>query len=142
MDALDRKIITLLRQNARIPLKDIAEAINLTSPAVSSRIHRLEADGIISGYTVLLRMPEQQTRVESLISVSTKPSTSQEFLSFLQSTPEVLQCYHVTGTFSHIIKVSCADIPHLEHLISSLQQFGSTNSQIILSTPVERPMTL
>ena len=52
MDELDRKIIRLLAKNARIPVKDIAQEINLTSPAVSSRIRKLEQDGIIGGYTV------------------------------------------------------------------------------------------
>ena len=47
MDDLDRKILTLLAKNARMPVKEIAEQVSLTSPAVSSRIHKLETDGII-----------------------------------------------------------------------------------------------
>ena len=54
MDDLDRKILSLLAKNARMPVKEIAEQVALTSPAVSSRIHKLETDGIISGYTVTL----------------------------------------------------------------------------------------
>ena len=54
MDDLDRKILSLLAKNARMPVKEIAEQVSLTSPAVSSRIHKLETDGIISGYTVTL----------------------------------------------------------------------------------------
>ena len=53
MDDLDHKIIQLLAENARMPVKDIAQQVNLTSPAVSSRIHRLEQEGIIGGYTVV-----------------------------------------------------------------------------------------
>ena len=49
MDDLDHKIIQLLAENARMPVKDIAQQVNLTSPAVSSRIHRLEQEGIIGG---------------------------------------------------------------------------------------------
>ena len=51
VDDLDRKIIQLMVQNARMPVKEIAQKINLTSPAVSSRIHRLEQEGVIGGYT-------------------------------------------------------------------------------------------
>ena len=47
MDDLDRKILSLLAKNARMPVKEIAEQVALTSPAVSSRIHRLEQEGII-----------------------------------------------------------------------------------------------
>ena len=51
MDDLDHKIVQLLSENARMPVKDIAQKVSLTSPAVSSRIHRLEQEGIIGGYT-------------------------------------------------------------------------------------------
>lgn len=139
MDQLDEKIIELLTRNGRISLKEIAQEVNLTSPAVSARIRHLEEDGIIAGYTVILRPPQNASQVESLISVSVKPASHQAFMDFLHSTPEVEQCYHVTGEFSHMVKVRCRDISQLEHLISRLQHFGSTSSQIILSTPVERP---
>ena len=55
MDDLDHKILQLLAENARMPVKDIAQRVSLTSPAVSSRIHRLEQEGVIGGYTVVLR---------------------------------------------------------------------------------------
>ena len=57
MDELDHKIIQLLAENARMPVKDIAQRVSLTSPAVSSRIHRLEQEGIIGGYTVVMPLP-------------------------------------------------------------------------------------
>ena len=52
MDDLDQRIIRLLAKNARMPVKEIAKEVSLTSPAVSSRIHKLEQDGIIPEYTV------------------------------------------------------------------------------------------
>ena len=57
LDKLDKKILTLLTQNARMPVKDIAKQVSLTSPAVSSRIRRMEQQGIIGGYTVRLELP-------------------------------------------------------------------------------------
>lgn len=65
MDDLDRKILSLLVQNARMPVKEIAEQVSLTSPAVSSRIHKMETDGIINGYTVLLNRPADQVYVDA-----------------------------------------------------------------------------
>ena len=69
MDDLDRKILALLAKNARMPVKEIAEKVALTSPAVSSRIHKLETDGIISGYTVMLNRPSDRVYVDALISL-------------------------------------------------------------------------
>ena len=81
MDDLDRKILSLLAKNARMPVKEIAEQISLTSPAVSSRIHKLETDGIISGYTVTLNRPADRVYVDALISLSVAPSKQDAFWS-------------------------------------------------------------
>ena len=116
--------------------KEIAEQISLTSPAVSSRIHKLETDGIISGYTVTLNRPADRVYVDALISLSVAPSKQDAFLELLQNSKEVLQCYHVTGAYTFLVKVSCGSMPQLEHLILQFQKLGTTSTQIILSTPV------
>ena len=128
MDDLDRKILTLLAKNARMPVKEIAEQVSLTSPAVSSRIHKLETDGIISGYTITLNRPADRMYVDALISLSVAPSKQDAFLELLQNSREVLQCYHVTGAYTFLVKVSCG--------ILQFQKLGTTSTQIILSTPV------
>ena len=133
MDDLDRKILALLAKNARMPVKEIAEKVALTSPAVSSRIHKLETDGIISGYTVMLNRPSDRVYVDALISLSVAPSQREELM---KNSKEVLQCYHVTGAYTFLIKVSCGSMPQLEHLILQFQKLGTTSTQIILSTPV------
>lgn len=138
MDELDQKILTLLRQNARIPVKEIASHVSLTSPAVSSRIRRLEEQGIIAGYTVILKDPEKNSRIDALISVSIPPAEREAFLDLAQGDEQISQCFHVTGSHSFIVKVSCLDMEHLEHLITRFQQIGPTSTQIILSTPVKR----
>ena len=92
MDDLDRKILSLLAQNARMPVKEIAEHVSLTSPAVSSRIHRLEADGIIGGYTVVLKRPAGRLYVDALISLSVAPSEREGLLTLLQNSKEVDCC--------------------------------------------------
>lgn len=137
MDDLDRKILSLLAQNARMPVKEIAEHVSLTSPAVSSRIHRLEADGIIGGYTVVLKRPAGRLYVDALISLSVAPSEREGLLTLLQNSKEVMQCYHVTGEYTFLIKVSCGSMMQLEQLILQFQKLGSTCTQIILSTPVD-----
>lgn len=142
MDTLDRKIIHLLTENARMPVKEIAQKINLTSPAVSSRIHRLEQEGIIGGYTVQLHRPDEPNRVGALVSVQTSPDRREEFLALIQQESDVLQCYRVTGTYNFIVKVSCANIEDLEHLLNKIQQLGTTNTQIILATQLDRRLAL
>ena len=138
MDKLDKKILSLLAQNARMSVKEIAEQVSLTSPAVSSRIHRLEKEGVIGGYTVLLKNPGNQQAVNALISVSVAPADRDEFLAAVNGERQVTQCFHVTGSHSYIVKVACDTMQSLEHLITRCQRSGPTSTQIILSTPVDR----
>ena len=138
MDDLDRKILHLLTENARMPVKDLAHQVSLTSPAVSSRIHRLEQEGVIGGYTVVQRHPAAPTQVEALISMMAGPATREDFLALAQAEPMVLQCYRVTGSYNFIVKVRCPGIDALEHLLTRMQKMGSTNTQIILATHIDR----
>ena len=59
-----------------------------------------------------------------------------ELVELMKNSKEVLQCYHVTGAYTFLIKVSCGSMPQLEHLILQFQKLGTTSTQIILSTPV------
>ena len=142
MDELDNKIIRLLMRNARMPVKEIAQQVNLTSPAVSSRIHRLEQECVIGGYTVLLHQPGEAARVQALISIQTTGAAREDFLRMIPGEPQILQCYRVTGSYNFIVKVSCASIDELEHLLTRIQKLGNTNTQIILATPLDRRLTL
>ena len=142
MDELDNKIIRLLMRNARMPVKEIAQQVNLTSPAVSSRIHRLEQEGVIGGYTVLLHQPGEAARVQALISIQTTGAAREDFLRMIPGEPQILQCYRVTGSYNFIVKVSCASIDELEHLLTRMQKLGNTNTQIILATPLDRSLSL
>ena len=54
MDDIDRRIVALLRENARRSFRDIGNDVHLTAPAVKRRVDRLEADGVLLGYTCLL----------------------------------------------------------------------------------------
>ena len=71
-----------------------------------------------------------------LLSASRWPSHRDELVELMKNSKEVLQCYHVTGAYTFLIKVSCGSMPQLEHLILQFQKLGTTSTQIILSTPV------
>ncbi len=138
MDKLDQKILSLLAQNARTPVNEIAKQVALTSPAVSARIKKLEQEGIIAGYTLRLQHPAQKNTIDAMISVAAQPAEREALMDMIACRHEVLQCYHVTGSHSFMIKVRCNDMATLEQLILDFQTIGQTNTQIILSTPVSR----
>ncbi|MDO5601496.1 MAG: Lrp/AsnC family transcriptional regulator [Oscillospiraceae bacterium] len=141
MDNIDEKILTLLAENARMPVKDIAKKVALTAPAVSQRIHRLEKQGRIAGYTLRFGKEKSEHSVSALISMmSLPPDKKPGFLQMVASERKVERCYNVTGTHSYIIIVCCEDMEELEKLLGRLQKWGQTSTQIILSTPVDRTL--
>lgn len=141
MDELDEKILRLLGVDGRMTVKEIAQKVSLTSPAVSERIRRMEKSGVIAGYTVVLGDAERKNYVDALISISVAPADRQYFITMAENQQGVAQCFHVTGSHSFIVKVRCADIHELEDLINRFQKLGQTSTQIILSEPVNRRLS-
>lgn len=137
MDDLDKKIIDLLAENARMTVKDIAKRVSLTSPAVSERIRRMERSGVIKGYTVVLNDDLGPMEVHAIISIYVQPQDRPALDAELRSEKAVRACFQVTGTMSHMIKVACSSIQELNSLILRLQKLGQTNTQIILSAMIE-----
>ncbi len=136
MDSIDRDILHLLQQNARITIKEIAKQINLTSPAVSDRIRRMEKQEVILGYTVRLNTNYNKNSINALISITVPIASRSMFVSLVKTKPDILKCYHVTGDQSYMMRVRCEDMSTLESLLGQLQQVGHTSTQIILSDMV------
>ncbi|MDL2253224.1 Lrp/AsnC family transcriptional regulator [Ruminococcaceae bacterium OttesenSCG-928-I18] len=140
MDELDRHILQLLKENARMTVKEIASRVALTSPAVSERIRRMENRGVIIGYTVRLNDEYDQSKINAIISTSVPIEDRAAFRVLLDTQEDIMRCFHVTGTHSYMIRVRCENIASLEHLLGQLQTVGQTNTQIILSDmPVAGP---
>ena len=137
MDNVDRKIKKLLQENARMPLKAIAEAVYMSSPAVAARIERLEEAGILTGFHAFVDENRIGFPVKAFINLDMEPTQKSEFYPFIKSISNVLECDCVTGQYSMIIKVCYKDTTELDDFINDLQRFGKTSTQIVFSTSVE-----
>ena len=133
MDKIDKKIITLLQQNARMPLKALAENVFLSSPAVSARIEKEE---IIEGYEVKINQLKLGYHITAFINLEVAPVQKPDFYPFIKSCPNVVECNCVTGNYSMLLKVMFPSTMELDTFIGQLQKFGRTSTQIVFSTPV------
>jgi Lrp/AsnC family leucine-responsive transcriptional regulator len=136
MDKIDKKLITLLQENARTPLKALAAKVFLSSPAVSARIEKLEKDGIIDGYEVKINQLSLGYHITAFINLEVAPNQKPEFYPFVTSCPNVVECNCVTGNYSMLLKVIFPSTMELDTFIGQLQKFGRTSTQIVFSTPV------
>lgn len=137
IDATDRQILSLLKDNARLPAKHIAEKTFLSPTAIAARIERLEEEGYIIGYHAQLCPELLGFRVKAFINVEVEPVRKKEFYPYIKSHLNVVECNCVTGEFSMLIEVLFPTTSELDVFINELQHFGRTKTLIVFSTSVE-----
>ena len=136
MDDIDRKILKLLQENARTSLKTIAEKTFLSSPAVSSRIERMEREGIILGYEAQVDPIKLGYHILAFINLNVLPEDKPKFYAYANGVPNILECSCVTGEYSMLMKVAFPSTRELDIFVGQLQTYGKTSTQIVFSTHV------
>jgi len=137
MDAADRAILKALAKNARTPIKQLAQESFLSSPAASARLDRLEKSGVISGYQAKLNLQALGFHILAFVNVAMPPEHKTPLVEFSNECPNVLECHHVTGNYSLIIKAAFHSTMELEAFVGHLQTYGNTQTQVVFSTQVE-----
>lgn len=137
MDKIDKELLRLLTENARKPLNQLAQKVFLSSPAVASRIEKLEREGVIQGYTSKVDYLKLGYPITAFINLEVQPQQKQSFYPFIAACPNVLECNCITGRYSMLIKVAFPSTQELDTFVGQLQTYGNTETQIVFSTPVE-----
>lgn len=138
IDTIDIQILNLLKENARTSLKDLSSEVHLTTPALSARIDKLENAGIINGYHADVDLEKLGYKIKAYIHISVLPEEQRKFYDFIQKKDCVLECDHITGPFSMILKVVFPSTSDLDTFIGELQEFGRTETQVVFSNIVTR----
>ena len=125
MDRIDRKILDILQKDARAPLKEIADRVFLSSPAVSARMARLESSGAIMSYQAQVAAPMLGYMVKAFVNLDMDPQRKPEFYPYIESCPHVVECNCVTGDYSMLIEVLFATTQELDQFINHLQQHAN-----------------
>ena len=137
MDKIDLKLVELLQENARYSLKHLAKEVFLSTPAVSTRVSKLEETGVITGYTAQVDPLKLGYNIKAFINLEMSPKLKSEFYPFVVACPNVLECNCVTGKYSMLITVAYHTTVELDAFINELQKFGNTETQIVFSTAIE-----
>jgi Lrp/AsnC family leucine-responsive transcriptional regulator len=141
-DAIDRSILKVLQADCKTSLADIGKVVGLSAPSVVERIRKLEDRGIIRGYHAQLDAHLLGLDVAAFIGVSMNyPKGIAAVEKRVLSLPEVLECHHVTGGHTLLLKVRTVDTGALEALISRLRSIPGverTETMVVLSTRAER----
>lgn len=144
MDDIDRKIVALLRSNARRSFGDIGAHVGLSAPAVKRRVDRLQDDGVITSYTAVIDPAAMGWHTHAVVALYCEGRMSgTEVRTAIEPHPEVEAAYTVAGEASAILHVRAADTQHLEAALERLRDTPGvrrTHTQVVLSTLFERPV--
>ena len=142
MDDVDRRIVALLRQNARRSFKDIGEHVHLTAPAVKRRVDRLEADGVLRGYTAIVDPAAFGWHAEAFVDLYCDGRMPADAIKrAVEKEPGVVSAHTVAGEASAMLHVRPTDTKDLEaalERIRSTDGITRTVTEVVLSTLLRR----
>lgn len=144
LDEIDKKILSILQQNGRIPNNKLAEKVGLTTTPTLERVKRLEREGIIKGYGAQVD-PEAIDKglvvFCSLRLAVHQMHTLDEVCEEINSMSEIQACYHITGDSDFLLKIVVKDMPAYEKFmhdkLTRLPGIERIYSNIVLSTKKE-----
>lgn len=142
LDMVDMKILKILKENSRTTYSEISKMVLLSVPAVAERIRKLEAEKVISQYTLKLNRKKFGLNILAFIFVSIdKPENSAHFRETIRQNEWVLECHHIAGEYDYLLKVLVESTDKLEvfitHILKKTMGVAKTNAQIVLSTVKE-----
>ena len=142
LDGKDRRILHLVQRDGAMSQAEIAKKVGLSTAAVNERLRKLEASGVIRRWAAIVSPAAVGAGVTAFVEIFMEhPRFEASFLKRVMSLDEVLECHHVTGEFSLLLKVRVADMESLQDLL--LEQLGAhegvrqTRTVMALSTVKE-----
>ena len=141
IDAQDRRLIALLREDARQPITSLAQAMGLSRASVYARMDRLERDGVIAGYTVRLGADYDERLIRAQIMLKVAPRLTQTLERKLMQMPELIVLHAISGEYDMIIVVEAEGVSALNDVVDRigvLDGVEKTTTSILMATKVVR----
>ena len=142
LDIKDRRILALVQRDAKLPQAEIARRVGLSAAAVNERLKKLEQAGVIRRYAAVVDPRAVGSDVAAFVEVFIEhPRHEAVFIDRLLELDEVLECHHVTGEFSLLLKVRVRDMDGLQqlllHQLNAQEGVRQTRTVMVLSTVKE-----
>ncbi|WP_370479719.1 Lrp/AsnC family transcriptional regulator [Tamlana flava] len=139
-DASDKKLLDYLQSDSKQTNKELANKLDLSVTAVYERIKKLEKEGYIDGYTVLLNKEKIDKNFMVFCHVKLLQHSQEFVVSFekeVKSLKEVLECYHISGDYDYLLKVLVKDMAAFREFmvkkLTTINHIGSTHSMFVIN---------
>ena len=147
IDSLDRKILSILTKNARIPFLEVARECNVSGAAIHQRVQKLTKMGVISGSRFTIEPGKIGFKTCAYIGIFLdNASLFNDVLEKLSKIPEITQCHYTTGEYAMFIKVYAHDNEHLKQVLAdklqSVNGIARTETFISLEVMIDRQLPI
>lgn len=147
LDAIDRKILKFLINNARMPFLEIARECGISGAAIHQRIHKLTESKVILGSRLIVDPKMMGFDVCAHISITLKdPQLLHQTVEHLKAIPEIVECHFITGAGNILVKMYCVDNEHLMRTIFNdilrIQGVSATETHISLQEVFQRQVNI
>lgn len=135
LDSLDKKILSMIAQDARVPFLEVARACNVSGAAIHQRIQKLVSAGILQGSQFVINPEKIGYETCAYVGLYLKdPSDFDLVVDKLKKIPEVVECHYTTGGYDMFVKIYALNNHHLLNIIhDKLQPLGLSRSETIVS---------
>ena len=139
LDAIDRQILAMLQEDAKINIKEISAKLNITKTPIYERIKRLEKEGVIEKYITVLNRKKLSSSIIVFLEGSLKVEKfeqADEFFAAVAATPEIIECYLLGGENDFMLKVIAPELDKYHDFyatkIASLPRVGQIKSSFVI----------
>jgi Lrp/AsnC family leucine-responsive transcriptional regulator len=138
LDEVNLRILQELQENGRLGMAELARRVSMSPPAVAERVQRLERAGVIAGYRAEIDARALGYPVAAIVRIRPAPGQLQRIPEVARETPEVGECYRITGDDCYLMRLHLRAIDDLEDVLDRFTPYGQTTTSIIHSAPVPR----
>jgi Lrp/AsnC family transcriptional regulator, leucine-responsive regulatory protein len=141
LDDINRRLLTELHRDPRITMSALARSVEMSAPAVTERVQRLERTGIITGYRMDVDPAGLGLPVAAFVRIRPTAGRLSNIAELAASLPQITECHRITGEDCFLIKVHAPTIAALETTLDQFLLYGQTVTSIIVTSPVpSRPL--
>ena len=137
MDNTDRRLLSLLRDDARMPVAAMAKSLGVSRGTVQNRLTRLEADGTVVGYTVRLKNASDDERIRAFMTVAVEGNRTDEVLKALRGDPAVCALHTTNGRWDIVAELRTESLEAVDRVLGRIRLIdgiSSTETSLLLST--------
>lgn len=137
MDTLDRRLLALLREDARASIASLAKTLGVARGTVQNRLARLEREGTIVGYSVRLKPQVEEHRIRALMSIAVDGNRIETVIAALRGDPAVDALHSTNGRWDIVAELRADSLASFDQVLGRIRQLdgiASTETSLLLST--------